>query len=130
MIVKRLATFFLMLTTILLSFPACESEPENVEEHLIGRWEIVNATRDGRPAETLSDLYYEFNADGSMLTNLPVGEAESTYEIDGSTLTQKTAQMDVEYRIESITDSTLVLTATIRDTPFRFNLQKNPSPVN
>lgn len=126
--VKRYFQTILLFTLLSTAFVACESEPENVDAYLYGRWEIISATRAGKPAETLSDLYYEFGTAGTMRTNLPLGQAESSFTLDGNTIEQETGQMTVTYNIESINDSLLVLSTVLRDTPFRFNLRKTAPP--
>jgi len=123
--VKRFFQTALLFTLMGTSFVACESEPENVEDYLYGRWEMVNATRAGQPAETLSGLYYEFDADGVMRTNLQLGDQEeSSFSLDGSTISQQTEQLTVDYKIENINDSLLILSTEIRETPFLFNMRK------
>jgi hypothetical protein len=123
--VKRFFQTALLFTLMGTTFVACESEPENVEDYLYGRWEIANATRAGQNAETLSGLYYEFDANGTMRTNLPLGgQEESSFSLDGSTISQQTEQMTVDYKIENISDTLLILSTEIRDTPFRFNMRK------
>lgn len=117
-----------LLLPIVLLLPACGSEPENQRELLLGRWELANATRNGAPTESLSELYFVFNADGSMDTNLPVpGMAgQNQYKLDGSNLYQYNEESpdELSYYIEEAGDSTLVLSTEIRSVHFRFNLRK------
>ena len=126
--VKRFFQTTLLFTLLGTTFIACESEPENVDAHLYGRWEIISATRAGQPTKTFSDLYYEFDQEGKMRTNLPLGQGESPFTLDGNTVKQETEQMTVAYNIESINDSLLVMSTVLRDTPFRFNLRKTEAP--
>jgi len=124
---KRLLQTTLLLAIIGPLCTSCESEPENAEEYLFGRWEIVNATRDGQVAQTLSDLFYVFNPDGTMRTNLPLGKAESEFQIEGSTIEQDLGEKTVTYQIESINDSLMTLSTEMRNTQFRFNFRKAAS---
>ncbi|MCB0585811.1 MAG: lipocalin family protein [Phaeodactylibacter sp.] len=117
----------LLLSMVLLGF-SCNSEPENQQGMLLGRWELKEATRNGNPTESLSDLYFVFNADGSMNTNLPVpGMMEETrYKLDGSTIYQYSDSLpdEVNYHIDKIEDSTLVLSTELRNFHFSFVLHK------
>lgn len=127
---KRLLQTTLLFAIIAAFSTSCEPEPENAEEHIFGRWEIINATRNGRVAQTLSDLFYVFNPDGTMQTNLPLGKPESEFQINGSIIEQDLGETTVTYQIESISDSLMTLTTEMRDTRFRFNFRKAaPSPV-
>ncbi len=119
---KRLL-FIAILNTLLL-FSACVSESETKPELLLGRWEIQEATRNGRETESLSELYYEFRPDQIMLTNLQGFTEEGTYEVEEDRLKQKEMQLKATYSIESLNDSILVMTTELRDYRFRFILKK------
>ena len=117
----------LLLSIVLLGF-SCGSEPENKQDLLFGRWELQEAMRNGSPTESLSDLYFVFNADGSMNTNLPVpgmGE-QSSYKLDGRNLYQYNEGLpdEVAYYIDEIGDSTMVLKTELRNFHFSFVLRR------
>jgi hypothetical protein len=91
---------------------------------LLGRWEIAHASRNGKPTETLTGVYFEFNADGKMLTNLPVGpETPVDYEVKGKELVQKN-ELPITYTIQSVSDSSLILNVDIRGMQFEMQLQR------
>ncbi len=117
-----------LLLPIVLALSACGSEPENQQELLLGRWELAQATRNGNPTESLSELYFVFNEDGSMNTNLPVPgmAAQNQYKLDGRTLYQYNEESpdELSYYIEEFGDSTLVLSTEIRNVRFSFTLRK------
>ncbi|MCB0548618.1 MAG: lipocalin family protein [Phaeodactylibacter sp.] len=126
----NLRSFFqsaLLLSIVLLPV-ACGNEPEGQQELLLGRWELRQATRNGSPTESLSELYFVFNADGSMNTNLPVpGMSEETkYKLDGRNIYQYSDGLpdELSYFIDEISDSTLVLSTEIRNFRFNFVLEK------
>lgn len=108
--------FLLLMTT------ACTEEPGNIQELLPGRWELQQATRNGEPARSLAELFYEFDEDGMMRTNLPVARGESTYQISGEDIEQNQNGNIIVYTVTSITDSTLILQTELRSTPFEFQL--------
>ena len=120
-----------LLLSMVLAITSCTDEPENQQGLLLGRWELKGATRNGSPTESLSDLYFVFNADGSMSTNLPVpGMTEETqYKIDGRNIYQYSDELpdEVTYYIEEAGDSTLVLTTDLRNFHFQFVLSKQAS---
>lgn len=107
-----------------LLLASCSSEPQNIDILLPGRWELDEAKRDGQPAESLTGLYYEFDENGQMRSNLPVGAGESQYELDGATLMQKLEGKAIDYTIESINDSVLVMLTELRGTNFWFKLKR------
>lgn len=104
---------------------ACQDSQEiDRQEYLLGRWEIQEARRNGQATESLQELYFEFFQDGKMTTNL-LGAAETaSYELEDGELRQRDSQLDIDYRIEELTDSLLILTTNLRDYDFRFRLHK------
>ena len=124
-----LPTVFLLPIAVL--FCSCGGEPETQQGLLLGRWELKEATRNGSLTESLSDLYFVFQADGSMKTNLPVpGLAEdSRYKLDGRNLYQYSEELpdELAYYIDEIGDSTLVLKTELRNFRFTFVLRKQAS---
>ncbi len=128
---RRLFPNMLFLLT-LMATTACGTEPENQQELLTGRWELESASRNGSPTASLDDLFFEFHADGSMATNLPVAPGKSKYELEGNTLRQYGENMpgEVEYTIQELGDSSLILTAELRNFRFRFSMKKRPSKAS
>lgn len=120
----------LLLFVVLLG-SSCGPEPENQQELLIGRWELNRATRNGNPTESLSDLFFVFQSDGTMTTNLPVPgmDENARYKLNGNTLYQFSDNLpdEVSYTIEDIGDSTLVLSTELRNFRFNFFLAKQAS---
>jgi len=114
--------FFLLLAVVAI---ACsDSEEANLEKFIPGRWELKQGLRNGRLTQTLAGTFYEFFPDGKMRTNLGGSTEEATYEITGDILFQKSKRLPVEYKIEDISDSNLVLSMSLRNIPFQLTLQK------
>lgn len=92
---------------------------------LLGRWEISKAYRNGKLTETLTDTFYEFDDIGNMKTNLNPAAIDETYpyEFDGIKINQKGGVKTV-YTVEDLTDSTLTMSMTISNFPFRLKLFK------
>ncbi|NJK83213.1 MAG: hypothetical protein HC912_04765 [Saprospiraceae bacterium] len=114
----------------LLLLWACASEQKGNEaiapDQLVGRWEVQQATRSGRPTETLGNLYFEFTTNGTMETNLPTAEGQSEYQLTGNLIQQKGAT-SIEYTIESLSESAMVLKN--RTTKFRISVLFNEKPL-
>ncbi|MEM1220386.1 MAG: hypothetical protein AAGH79_15800 [Bacteroidota bacterium] len=112
----------------LMTLVACNDEAptddKTVKDQLTGRWELIEATRNGQVTETLSSAYMEFLEDGTLATNLAGGREVVNYETDGTVLSIKDGRMPMDYGIETLSESALVLTMSMRDIPFRLSLQK------
>lgn len=117
-----------LLALGIFTFVACNNDSSEkgteTEDQLLGRWELVEATRNGQVTETLSSAYMEFMEDGTMATNLAGGREIVHYETDGTVLSVKDGRMPMDYTIERLEGDGLVLTMSMRDIPFRLNLQK------
>lgn len=114
----------LLVLIVLLALMSCESESKLNEDVVLGRWELREATRDGKATQSLDQLYFEFEQDGSMKSNL-AGQTESgKYEIEDNKLSQKDNKLEVDYLIENLNDSVMTLTTTLRERNFKFVLEK------
>ncbi len=114
-------------TSLIFSFLfllGCNSESVDNTDQLIGRWDIREARRNGQATESLDQLYFEFFQDGNMKTNILGADEEATYELDSKTIRQRESQMPIDYTIESISDTSLIMNATINRYNFRFQLGK------
>ncbi len=124
--INRNYCWIVVVLNILLIW-SCTSEPKNTTElepgQVIGKWEVTEATRSGRPTGTLDDLYFEFLADGTMNTNLPTAEGSSEYQLNGNVLQQR-GTVDINYTIESLTESVMILKTELQNLEFRFSLAK------
>lgn len=110
----------------LVLFAACQNETKdtNYEELILGRWELIEALRDGKPTETLTGIYFEFKPEGRVVSNLAGQEEESKFELEGKNIGQKGGQIAVNYQIEELNDSLLVLTFSLRQVNFRLKLDR------
>ena len=91
---------------------------------LLGSWEIANATRDGRRAPSVEGLYFTFFEDGTLQTNIASSAETATYKVDGTIIQQRESRFEIDYVIEELSDSSLVLTTELRNAAFRFFLKK------
>lgn len=112
----------LLLLLVTGSFACRQEQNKKTEELILGRWEIQEAFRNGRPTESLAELYFEFLPDGKMSTNLTGAPENAHYEIDGNQLRQTESQLPADYIIEELSDTALVLTTQLRGFDFQFRL--------
>lgn len=119
---NRLAAF---LTTFILLMGACQTEPDDTAQRILGRWALTEATRNGQVAESLQDLYFEFLSNNQLNTNISGVPETAAYTIDKKTIQQRQSRIEADYTIEEINDSVLVLSANIRNIAFQFKLARN-----
>ena len=112
-----------LLATLVLAF-ACQSEPTTNGDLLVGRWQIQEATRNGKPTESLDELYFEFYSDGKMRTNLSGSPEMATYQLEQNRILQRESRMEIDYEVEELSDSILTLKTSLRGFTFRFALDR------
>ncbi|MBK7408825.1 MAG: hypothetical protein IPJ40_12660 [Saprospirales bacterium] len=73
---------------LVMVFAACQNDSKdtNYEELILGRWEIKEAQRNGRPTETLTGAFMEFLPKGRMISNVGGAPEESDYSVEGMSL--------------------------------------------
>lgn len=114
----------LALASLLLT--SCENETEKTQSTLVGRWQLTKGLRNKNATQTLQGVYYQFGADGKMQTNLPIGaDTPTDYTVVKNDIEQKSAQ-PVTYHIQTLTDSTLVMTLEMHGVPFEFHFRRAP----
>lgn len=119
---KSLHCAFLFIA--LLGIAACSGDNANDTKtnQIAKRWEIREASRNGRITESLDQLYFDFTADGTLKTNLTGVTETGTYEMQEEQILQRGMQIDTDYKIEMLSDTLLVLTTAIRNSNFKFEL--------
>jgi hypothetical protein len=123
------ARSLLLVTFLLPLLISCDADNEKTRAALLGRWELVKGFRNQKETGTLEGVFFQFGADGKMMTNLPIGTGMPTeFELRQNEIVQKSPQ-EVVYRIQSMTSSALVLTAELKGMQFEFHLQKAAEPA-
>lgn len=122
---KRLIASTFLISLVSISLNSCINEPKIEQEDLLGRWELREGFRNEQKSEDLSGLFFEFFGDGKMLTNMSGSTAEAKYELKKQTLLQRSGEMDADYQIATLNDTSLVLITTLRDINFRFVLGRS-----
>lgn len=120
-------TRFFQLVLLVLSLSltlACNEVEVQDTDLILGRWDLQEGLRDGRPTESLDELYFEFFEEGKMLSNITGATVEGSYEIDGDQLEQRGGPMEVDYTIQTLNDTMLLLTAQIHNRKFELQLAR------
>ncbi len=113
-----------MVFFLVLYHSSCNSEPEQNYDALIGKWELETATNNGKPTELLTGLFFKFSDDGSLRTNVTGSPESVTFVLNDVIIEQREGRIDVDYAIETLNDTLLILSTNIRNAAFRFNLSK------
>lgn len=125
----RIASFALLVFLSVLLAQSCIEDAKGSSYALEGRWELERGYRNQRETGTLNGTYFQFGADGKMITNLPVGpEAPMAYEIEKAIIRQKSTP-PVEYEIRSYSDSALILGLVLRGMQFELHLRRADAPA-
>lgn len=125
---SRIQLLFL-LTLSSFSF-ACTSDAKldkKSQNKVIGKWEIKEAFRNGKLTESLDDLFFEFYEDGQMRTNILGAGMQANYDFSNGKIKQEAGDngIELEYLVETVTDTSLILSTVLRRYDFKFNLQRN-----
>ena len=110
---------------------ACDDTAEKNRAALAGHWELTKALRNQRETGVLVGIYFDFEGDGKMTTNLPVAPetpVTTDYEVTQKEIIQK-LPLPLTYEIQSLDDSTLVLKMEMRSIPFELYLQRAEKPA-
>ena len=121
------ATRFFQTALLILGISftiACGDDNIENTDLILGRWDLQEAIRNGRPTESLKDLFFEFFEEGKMRTNITGTPTDGSFEIDGDQMLQRGTPLDADYTIQTLNDTLLVLTAQINKYNFKLHLSK------
>ena len=116
--------YLLLLIIGLLLLPSCTNDDNQAGPSLTGRWEIESAQRNGRPTESLDELYFEFTELGEFGTNIGGTPAQGQFTREDNNILSKGLQPELVYEIKNITDSTLDLKSRYGNYRFDFRLRR------
>lgn len=116
-----LGLFF--FSSVLIS--ACGDDNAVQEADLLGRWEISEASRDGKVTDTMEGMYFVFAEGGQLTTNMTGADETYSFELDGDQIEQREGTIETDYTIESLLENELTLTTTLRGKYFRMVLQQS-----
>ncbi len=112
----------LLLTSIMVSLSSCGGDAPFQEEELLGRWDIETPYRNGKFAESLVDLFFDFQEGNRLVTNVTGDEQAFSYELDDELIYQREGSLDATYTIEELAEGRLVLITRLHIYDFRFEL--------
>ena len=115
---------FVILIFGLSCFVACSNDEVQDTELILGRWDLQEGLRDGQPTESLDELYFEFFEEGKMRSNITGATVDGSYEINGDQLEQRGGPMEVDYTIQALNDTMLLLTAKIHNRDFKLQFAR------
>ena len=103
---------------------ACKEETKVDNSLLSGNWEIVKAVRNGKETKTLNGAFFNFTDDGKVMEYNLLGQTQKdSIIVNNVTISQITGEK-VEYKILSLSDTSLNLKTELRGTEFEFNLKR------
>ncbi len=114
-----------ILFSIAFFFTACETNDDERNKIIVGKWFIESAERDGTKIRSLEGTIFEFTPDGKMTTNVP-NLGEGNYHFSNNQLIQKGANTQ-NYTIEDLTTEKLVLKMQIKDMDFKMTFGRDSS---
>ena len=120
---------WIIIICITIISAACIGENGPNESSIIGMWELDEATRDGQNTTLLEGVFFEFFEDGSLKTNFNLSGAEalSKYDLKGLRIIQSESELNLDYNIAEINDTSLVLDTELRGAKYQLLLKKrNP----
>ena len=112
---------FLFLILIICS---CEGDDIIQKADLLGQWEIETGFRNGKQTESFTGMYFNFEEEGVLLTNMTGQEETYKYEIDGQSIFQRNGALDADYNVDLLTTDSLILVTTLRTKELKMILSK------
>jgi hypothetical protein len=118
---SRVALFF-----SLFYLASCQPSAPEVDPRLLGKWQLLEGWRNNRQSPSLENIFFEFFPDNNMRSNFNFnGSSEAaTFQLKENILKQSNGEMELDYTVESLSDSILILSTTLMDADFRLLLKK------
>ena len=110
----------------ILYLASCQLAKPEVDPRILGKWELLEGWRNNRQSASLENIFFEFFPDNNMRSNFNFnGSSEAaTFQMEENILHQSNGEMELDYTIESLSDSILILSTTLMDAEFRLLLKK------
>lgn len=120
---KSVTGYFVIGISLLFASGCTRDVVDNTKD-LLGRWDIIEAKRGGQVTESLDQLFFEFFQDGKMRTNILGAVENADYSMENMIIKQRKSQLEIDYKVDSLTDSILTMSTTINRYNFQFRLGK------
>lgn len=125
MTIRQVLPFFILMTLI-ATLTSCESEKQYKESQLVGRWEVYQAERGGKPTQTVNGAYFEFSDQNQLYTNITGDGVMNGYQIYNNVIVQQGGEK-IRYQIETMNEEKMTLTTNINGVDFALDLIKTSS---
>lgn len=123
---KKLSQAVLMIALLVACAGEATMNQEDFKPELLnGKWELLEASRNGVVTGTLKDVFFEFKPPNVLETNVPTIEGVGTYTLDDLQLTHTLSDKSVDYDIKSLTDSLLLIETKLQGFKFEFSLERS-----
>lgn len=122
--VSRSSVLFIFLGFMVTGWSSCTDDAKDGLPTLVGRWDIKEATRNGRATESLVDLYLVFTDEGKLETNISGTAAQGNYVYEEQLIKTTNLPLSMDYEVVTLTDSTLQLKSTFRNFRFDFSFRR------
>jgi hypothetical protein len=102
------------------SFPKSAQDDTNAKTYhsLVGKWKLRTGQVGGQPTDRLDGTVFEFSEDKQLTTNLPTING-GAFKINDNNEIEHSAETSVVYAINTLQDTTLVLTLDFRKNKFQ-----------
>lgn len=108
---------------------SCTSDSQaDGEVSLEGYWGLTQASINGKVSDRLSSLYFEFEKDSLLHTNILGEDASYPYQQTETEIIQHSIP-EIVYSIDQLTDTLLTLTTQIQNADFVLYLGRRSSDI-
>lgn len=111
--------FILTLSALII---ACNGTAMINEEHLLGKWSLYEAERDGKSTLSLQGVFFDFS-DEEVETNFPIQGLGETYRFESNKIHIE-GEDDLTFNVNSLNEDSLVVDLSYLNSTFKLKLQK------
>jgi hypothetical protein len=101
---------------------ACKNDKKINQDYLLGKWRIVEASRNAKKTNTLDGAFFFFDQK-ILSTNFQGVENQAEYVLANNEL-KLTKGLDYTFHLQKTEDSYLMMSAKIQNATFVFKLKK------
>lgn len=110
------------IVTLSVALTACSSAVHINEEHLVGKWSLYEAERDGKSTLSLQGVYFDFTNE-RVETNFPVQGLGDRYRFESNKI-YISGDEDLTFNVHSLNEDSLVVDLNYLNSLFKLKLQK------
>jgi|GEM_PF-3831668 len=121
----KLSFFVLVLSVVVLVMGSCTSDDGMHEEDLVGKWQVVQAQRNGKSTELVNGATFVFDGKGIMKTDITGAEDAGSFTLNEPVLTYH-GKKDVLYTLNKLTQDSMQLAVDLQGLNFVLDLVRQP----